>query len=31
MAWRKENAHKFTEVIDKRIQSENIQIIKLNK
>lgn len=31
MAWRKENAHKFTEVIDKRIQSENIQIKKLNK
>ncbi|GAA0106957.1 [FeFe] hydrogenase H-cluster radical SAM maturase HydE [Clostridium tertium] len=31
MAWRKENAYKFTEVIDKRIQSENIQIIKLNK
>ena len=31
VAWRKENAHKFTEIIDKRIQSENIQVIKLNK
>lgn len=31
VAWRKENAHKFTEVINKKIQSDNIQIIKLNK
>ncbi|MDI9218066.1 MULTISPECIES: [FeFe] hydrogenase H-cluster radical SAM maturase HydE [Clostridium] len=31
VAWRKENANKFTEVIDNRIQCENIQIIKLNK
>ncbi|MCR1950312.1 [FeFe] hydrogenase H-cluster radical SAM maturase HydE [Clostridium sp. DSM 100503] len=31
VAWRKENANKFTKVIDNRIQCENIQIIKLNK
>lgn len=31
VAWRKENAHKFSEAIDNKIQSDNIQIIKLNK